>query len=160
MPKTGALLNVFGGKITTYRHLAEGALTKIESVLGKRGPAWTQSAALPGGDFPVDGFDALVTSLRTRAMKIAPATIRRLARAYGTEARAILAQGDLGRIFGADLGEQEVDFPDRKRMGPDGRRYSLAAQQAGSCAFRQDEVAALTRYMEDALKRQGVVRGD
>ena len=107
---TGALLNVFGGKITTYRHLAEGALAKIESVLGKRGPAWTHGAALPGGDFPMDGFEALVTSLRTRALKIAPATIRRLARAYGTEARAILAQGDLGRIFGADLGEREVAF--------------------------------------------------
>jgi glycerol-3-phosphate dehydrogenase len=151
--ETGALLNVFGGKITTYRHLAEHALTKIESALGKRGPAWTHNAALPGGDFPMDGFDALVTSLRTRALKIAPATIRRLARAYGTEARAILAQGDLGRIFGADLGEREVAFLMEKEWARTADDILWRRSKLG-LRFSPDEVAALTRYMEDARKRR------
>ncbi len=157
--ETGALLNVFGGKITTYRHLAEGALAKIESVLGKRGSAWTHNAALPGGDFPMDGFDALVTLLRTRALKIAPATIRRLARAYGTEARAILAQGDLGHIFGADLGEQEVLFLMKNEWARTADDILWRRSKLG-LRFSEGEVAALTRYMEDALKRQDIARGD
>jgi len=106
----GVILNVFGGKITTYRHLSERALAKIESVLGARGPAWTKGAALPGGNFPLDGFEALVAALQKHAPKVAPSTIRRLARTYGTEAHAIVKGGELGRIFGADLGEREVAF--------------------------------------------------
>jgi len=145
--KTGALLNVFGGKITTYRHLAEGALAKIEQVLGARGPAWTRSSTLPGGDFPVDGFDALVTSLRTRAMKVLPATIRRLARAYGTEARAILADGDLGPIFGADLGQREVDFLIEKEWARSADDILWRRSKLG-LRFSPEEVTALTRYLE------------
>ena len=46
-----ALLNIFGGKITTYRRLAEAVLAKVEENLGARGPAWTAGQPLPGGDF-------------------------------------------------------------------------------------------------------------
>jgi glycerol-3-phosphate dehydrogenase len=63
------LLNVFGGKITTYRRLAEGAVEKIGRFFpGCPGP-WTKGVALPGGDFPVDGVEALVTTCagRTRS---------------------------------------------------------------------------------------------
>jgi glycerol-3-phosphate dehydrogenase len=49
------LLNVFGGKITTYRRLAEAALAKLAPFFPQAGPAWTAGVALPGGDFPVDG---------------------------------------------------------------------------------------------------------
>ena len=145
--KTGALLNVFGGKITTYRHLADGALAKIEDVLGKRGPAWTKGSTLPGGDFPLDGFEALVTSLRTRAIKIAPATIRRLARAYGTEARTIIADGDLGPIFGADLGQHEVDFLMEKEWARSAEDILWRRSKLG-LYFSAEEVAALTHYLE------------
>jgi glycerol-3-phosphate dehydrogenase len=106
--ETGALLNVFGGKITTYRHLSEKALEKIESVLGARDPAWTKGSTLPGGDFAVDGFEALVALLQSGAPGIAAATVRRLARAYGTEAQSILANP--GSVLGADLGTGEVDY--------------------------------------------------
>ena len=44
------LINIFGGKITTYRKLSEGILEKVEAFLGKRKNAWTHKAALPGGD--------------------------------------------------------------------------------------------------------------
>lgn len=145
--KTGALLNVFGGKITTYRHLAEGALAKIEHILGARGPAWTRGSTLPGGDFPVDGIDALVTSLRTRAMKVPPATIRRLARAYGTEARTILADGDLGPLFGADLGQREVEFLVAKEWARSADDILWRRSKLG-LRFSSEGVAALTRYLE------------
>ena len=109
-----------------------------------------------GGDFPMDGFDALATSLRARALKIAPATIRRLARAYGTEARIILAQGHLGRIFGADLGEYEVAFLMEKEWARTADDILWRRSKLG-LRFTSDEVAALTRYMEDAFKRRGTV---
>ena len=146
---TGALLNVFGGKITTYRHLAEGALAKIESVLGKRGAPWTSGAVLPGGDFPMDGFEALVTSLRTRALKVAPATIRRLARAYGTEARTILADGDLGRIFGADLGEREVAFLVEKEWARSAEDILWRRSKLG-LRFTVAQAAALSEYLQNS----------
>ena len=107
---TGVLLNVFGGKITTSRHLAERALEKIEQALGKRGQSWTAGSHLPGGAFAVDQFDFVVAQLAALAPNVAPGTVHRLARAYGTDAAEILAKGDLGRIFGADLGAREVDY--------------------------------------------------
>jgi glycerol-3-phosphate dehydrogenase len=106
------LINVFGGKITTYRRLAESVLEKIEEALGARGPRWTAGAKLPGGDFPVTGFEALVGDISASRPGIAPQIIRRLARAYGTRARDILGDAredaDLGRAFGAGLTEAEV----------------------------------------------------
>ena len=60
------LLNVFGGKITTYRRLAESALAKLTPFFPKAKPAWTARVALPGGDFPHDGVAALTAKLQGR----------------------------------------------------------------------------------------------
>ena len=54
-----ALLNIFGGKITTYRHLAEEALKKLETRFPAMGGPWTRGAVLPGGDIDVGGFESL-----------------------------------------------------------------------------------------------------
>ena len=111
----GALLSVFGGKITTYRRLAEAALAKLGPHLPvPRGLAagWTGAMALPGGAFPKDGFEALVGETRARSPFLPEALARRLVRAYGTRAAALLdgarAMGDLGPVLGADLTEAEV----------------------------------------------------
>jgi glycerol-3-phosphate dehydrogenase len=108
------LLNIFGGKITTYRRLSEAMLEKIEGFLGRKGKPWTATAALPGGEFPANGFEAEVDRLARDYAFLAPAHARRLVRLYGTRARAILgdarAVGDLGRHFGADLYEAEVRY--------------------------------------------------
>ena len=80
---------------------------------GGFGVGWTGREPLPGGDFPVDGFEALVAEIRARWPFLAPAHARRLARHYGTAARAILgdagSMADLGRDFGATLTEAELD---------------------------------------------------
>ncbi len=112
-PGAGApLLSVFGGKITTHRRLAEHALQKLAPYFQKAGPAWTAGVALPGGDFPVLGFEALVNELSRDYPFLEPRHARRLARAYGTDARLMLGaakqSGDLGRDFGATLTEVEV----------------------------------------------------
>ena len=147
---TGALLNAFGGKITTYRHMAEAALKKIESVLGRRGPAWTAGATLPGGDFSVDGFETLLVSLRALAPQLSAATVRRLARAYGTEARTILAGGDLGTIFGADLGQREVDFLVSKEWARTVEDILWRRSKLG-LRFSADETAGLARYLATVI---------
>jgi glycerol-3-phosphate dehydrogenase len=142
---TGALLNVFGGKITTYRHLAERALEKIESVLGAKGPAWTRGSSLPGGDFPVDGFETLLAVLQKDYPAVAPATVRRLARAYGTDAKAILA--DPGRLLGADLGTGEVDFLIRNEWARSTDDILWRRTKLG-LRFSPEETLALQRYLE------------
>ena len=56
-PGEAPVINIFGGKITTYRRLAEAMLEKIEGFLGKKGKPWTAGSTLPGGDFFAVGFD-------------------------------------------------------------------------------------------------------
>jgi glycerol-3-phosphate dehydrogenase len=108
------LLSVFGGKITTYRKLAEAAVARIAPHLGITRGDWTAGVALPGGDFPVDGVTRLVAGLRERYPFLTDFWARRLVRAYGTEATRVLgaagSEADLGRDFGATLTEREVDW--------------------------------------------------
>ncbi len=113
-PGQATLINVFGGKITTYRRLAESMLAKIEEALGRKGKSWTAGAVLPGGDFEVTGFDAQVSSVKKDYPFLDQRVARRLVRLYGTHARAVLglakATADLGRHFGGDLYEAEVRY--------------------------------------------------
>ena len=112
--KEAPLLSVFGGKITTYRRLAEAALEKLAPYIPGLSPAWTAGATLPGGDFPMRGFAALVAEFQTRWPELSPSLLTRLARAYGTRTRDILGDArslaDLGTLFGAELTEAEVRY--------------------------------------------------
>jgi len=106
------LLNVFGGKITTYRRLAESALAKLVPYFPAGKPAWTARVPLPGGDFPHDGVARLTAELAAAYPFLTPYWAGRLIRAYGTEAATLLGNArsaaDLGRDFGATLTEAEV----------------------------------------------------
>ena len=109
------LLSVYGGKITTYRHLAEEAVDLMAGRLpALSGKAWTRSKALPGGDFPLDGLEPLKAALTARYPFLDAGTVDRIARAYGTRAERWLngAEGwqALGKNFGAGLTAAEVDF--------------------------------------------------
>src|SRR5690606_17316670 len=111
---SGAAINIFGGKLTTSRRLAESVLEKIEDVLGKKGPAWTKTSRLPGGDFEPLSFNAELRRMGKDYSGLPPALLRRLLRQYGTRARMLLGEaGDvaaLGRHFGWDLYAAEVDY--------------------------------------------------
>lgn len=115
-PGLPPLLSIFGGKITTYRRLAEAALGRLAATLPALSAraGWTATATLPGGDFPVNGTLALASSLRDAHPFLSQATAERLARSYGTRARAFLGDAkrtvDLGRDFGAGLTEAEVHY--------------------------------------------------
>ncbi|MCP5387282.1 MAG: glycerol-3-phosphate dehydrogenase [Novosphingobium sp.] len=109
------LLSVYGGKITTYRHLAEEAVDRLGTRLHTlSGPAWTRLRALPGGDFGMEELPLLKANLAGRYPFLGEVQADRLARAYGTRAERWLgaAQGwaDLGRDFGAGLSQAEVDY--------------------------------------------------
>jgi len=109
--KGAPLLNIFGGKITTYRRLAESALEKIGGHLSVKKP-WTAGVPLPGGDFPVDAVPRLMSELRDAYPFLTDRWARRLVKAYGTEAKQVLGDAaskeDLGQDFGATLTEREV----------------------------------------------------
>jgi glycerol-3-phosphate dehydrogenase len=106
------LLNVFGGKITTYRRFAEAALAKLSPYFPSAKPAWTARVPLPGGDFPVGDVGRLTAELQANHPYLTPYWAARLIRAYGVEAAVMLhrakSAADLGRDFGATLTEAEV----------------------------------------------------
>ncbi len=108
------MLSVFGGKITTYRKLAEHALEKLQAFFPAARGAWTAGADLPGGDIPGDDFEAFVVQLDAAHPAIPRPLLRRLARAYGTRTRDVLGAAQtseaLGTNFGGGLTQAEVDY--------------------------------------------------
>jgi len=106
------LLSIFGGKITTYRRLAEAAMAKLAPYFPSGGPVWTAGAPLPGGDFSHDGADGLIASARARYGFLGRADATRLVRSYGTMVPEVLGDAssweDLGTAYGAGLTEREV----------------------------------------------------
>ena len=109
------LLSVFGGKITTYRHLAQEAVDRLRPFLpGLKDAGWTADAPLPGGDFPKEELPALMRALAADYPFLDPATLSRIARAYGTLVRSWLGEARdataLGRDFGHGLSQAEVDY--------------------------------------------------
>ncbi|OGA21075.1 MAG: glycerol-3-phosphate dehydrogenase [Betaproteobacteria bacterium RIFCSPLOWO2_02_FULL_65_24] len=109
--KEAPLVSVFGGKITTYRRLAEHVLERLAPWFPDT-QGWTAQEALPGGDFASGGFDALFEELRLRYPGLPPALLARYARRHGTLAREVLgearAESQLGQWFGGGLYEAEV----------------------------------------------------
>lgn len=109
------LLSVFGGKITTYRHLAAEAVAKLRPFLPHLSARdWTADAALPGGDFPMQGLDQLTADLGCDYPFLDFRTVQRIARAYGCCARDWLGdaadRAALGRDFGHGLTEAELAY--------------------------------------------------
>ncbi|MEM9523136.1 MAG: glycerol-3-phosphate dehydrogenase, partial [Pseudomonadota bacterium] len=146
------LLNVFGGKITTYRKLAEHALEKLAPHFPNAADGWTAGAPLPGGDFTLTDMEKLTASLQTDYPFLTRRWATRLMRAYGTEAWAVLGdartEADLGGAFGATLTEAEVRWMmtrEYARTADDviWRRTKLGLRMT------KDEIAALSAWMAD-----------
>ncbi len=108
------LLSVFGGKLTTYRSLAEQVMDKIRRFFPHMGESWTWSAPLPGGDVPGASFEHLISDLETAYPQLDAEFLMRLARRHGTRTYDVLGdaknESDLGRDFGAGLFAREVEF--------------------------------------------------
>jgi D-erythritol 1-phosphate dehydrogenase len=108
------LLSVFGGKITTFRKLAEHALDRLAPFLPQLGPAWTAAAPMPGGEMPDADFERWLESFQAAHPWLPDTLARHYGRLYGTRAHGLLAGAaavaDLGRQFGARLYEKEARF--------------------------------------------------
>ena len=111
------LMSIFGGKITTFRKLADAALKQLAAHLPKpdgRAAGWTGREALPGGDFPMQDFDGEVDRLMAAHPFLAKPLARRLLRAYGTRVRLIVGDArslaELGHDYGAGLTEAELRY--------------------------------------------------
>jgi glycerol-3-phosphate dehydrogenase len=108
------VLSVFGGKITTYRRLAEHAIEKFAPWFPGMGPAWTADAPLPGATPPAEDTSRLLRRLEDRYPRLPQALLRALAGRHGTLAYDVLgnaaAVADLGVHFGAELYAREIDY--------------------------------------------------
>jgi glycerol-3-phosphate dehydrogenase len=146
------VLSVFGGKITTYRRLAEHALEKLQPYLPRLKPSWTADTPLPGGDMPNGDFDRYLAGFKARYAFVPEDMANRLAREYGTCAETILGSAetlaDLGEDFGAGLTRAEVDYlvaHEWVRATQDilWRRSKLGLR------LSKEQVARIDAYLED-----------
>jgi glycerol-3-phosphate dehydrogenase len=154
------LLNVFGGKITTYRRLAESALAKLQPFFPQARPKWTARVALPGGDFPTDGVAALTAALKAAYPFLTDYWAARLIRAYGSEAAVLLGQaktaGDLGQDFGATLTEAEVRWLMAHEFALRAEDVVLRRTKLG-LRLSAEQIAALDEFMTQSTSGVGHV---
>ncbi len=152
----GMLVNIFGGKLTTYRRLANSVMKKIEAALGSKGPEWSGSESLPGGNFPVLDFAARLQALKQRYSFLDDSTILRMGRQYGTLAEEVLGDAkslsDLGREFGAGLTEAEVRYMMRAEWAITAEDVLWRRTKLG-LRFSSDQVATLESFMNETGMR-------
>ncbi len=146
------VLNIFGGKITTYRRLAEHAMEKITPLIGGRKAGWTAGVPLPGGDFGVKEVDRLISDLTSRYPFLDDRWARRLVRAYGTDAALLLGDAasaeDLGRDFGATLTEREVRWLMTHEFARQAEDVVWRRNKLG-LRLSKEQIAALGDWMAD-----------
>jgi glycerol-3-phosphate dehydrogenase len=149
-PRGAPVLSVFGGKITTYRRLAEHALKKLEAHLGPMGRPWTANAPLPGGDIADGDMQGFIAEVLRRWPFLDASEARRLAHAYGTRISRVLAgagsRKDMGEGFGGGLTRAEVDFLVREEWALSAEDIYWRHTKAGLHASPGDE-RRLTAYL-------------
>lgn len=153
-PGEAPLLSVFGGKITTFRKLAESVLKELRSFFPGMGPAWTASARLPGGDLSYDSVNREIAGLEERYSFLKPQNVLRLFKAYGSDASAILGEArfaaDLGKWFGP-LSEREIEHLKEKEWAVTAEDILWRRSKLG-LHMRKEEVEALRAYMDGAAE--------
>ncbi len=141
-------LSIFGGKLTTYRRLAEHALARLAPYLPNAGPPWTANSVFPGGeDLPAGGLAALAAELCRDSAFLDKATAERLARSYGSEARHLLDNGP-GRDFGQGLSEAELRWLVDKEWARTAEDVLWRRTKLGLRAT-PDDVRAIASYLAD-----------
>ena len=111
---SSALINIFGGKMTTFRQLSEEVVNKVGLILGKNKSPWTSDIQLPGGNFSLTDKTKIVGDLAKKYDYLDVDYIQRLFNLYGNRVEYILKNvssiDDLGLHFGRDLYQVEVDY--------------------------------------------------
>ena len=152
MEREGApLLSVFGGKITTYRRLAETAVDQIAHALGHRGRPWTSKALLPGGDLPGRSLARFLRSVEHRYPWL-PANLRtRYARSYGTRIDRVIGDArsldDLGEEVLPQLYAREIDYLRREEWAHTAQDILWRRSKLG-VHLPPDATTTLDRWLE------------
>jgi glycerol-3-phosphate dehydrogenase len=156
MPDGAPMLSVFGGKITTYRRLAQLAVDKLLPLFGGMRSAWTHAAALPGGDLPGGDFERFLHELRRRYSFLDESSAQRLARANGTRIDMVLGNAhgmeDLGEQLGAGLSEAEITYL-RDHEWADSAEDVLWRRTKLGLHLSDQERARVAAYMGSAVMR-------
>ena len=154
LPGGAPLLSIYGGKITTYRRLAEEALERLSPYLrsSKAREGWTGKSPLPGGDMDVSAVTALTAELMRNHPFLSHGHASRLAHAYGTRAAKVLGTAksadDLGQSFGATLTESEVRYLMTNEWALTAEDVVWRRSKLG-LLMSPDEIAALDAWMAD-----------
>ncbi|MCF6232446.1 MAG: glycerol-3-phosphate dehydrogenase [Rhodobacteraceae bacterium] len=152
------LLSVFGGKITTYRKLAESVMAKMAAVFPEMSGEWTATAPLPGGDFPVDGVEGLTAGLMADFAFLGSEWAGRLIRTYGTQAREILGAAksidELGQNFGVTVTGAEIDWVVEKEWVRTTDDFLWRRTKLG-LSFTAPQTAKLAEYLANGRDMSG-----
>jgi glycerol-3-phosphate dehydrogenase len=148
------LLTVYGGKLTTFRRLAEDALARLAPFFPRAQP-WTARSTLPGGDFVYDGFAMLVQRTQRQWPFLRNEHAERLVGAYGTRVERVLQAArepqDLGACFGADLTAAEVRYLMTKEWAQTADDVLWRRSKLG-LRLGQKERAALEQFMAGVMR--------
>jgi glycerol-3-phosphate dehydrogenase len=148
------MLSVFGGKITTFRRLAESVMEKIAPFFPQAGKPWTAQASLPGGDFSHDEVEKRIAELQRKYSFLKPQNVARIFRAYGTNAEKMFAGArfarDMGQFFGP-LSEREIDYLKAQEWVQEADDILWRRSKLG-LHLTAGEQAALRSYMKPAAK--------
>ena len=151
---TMPLLSVFGGKITTYRKLAEAAVNKLAPFYPQMSQPWTKHSVLPGGDF--SSVQALKKDLQASYNWLPDVMLNRFIRTYGTRTYMILADArsfdELGQDFGHGLFAAEVDYLLEEEWADNAYNILWRCSKLG-LRFSEQQVNALKHYLEDKAKQ-------
>jgi glycerol-3-phosphate dehydrogenase len=154
-PDEPVMLSVFGGKITTYRRLAEHALDKLQPWFPAMGPTWTAGAPLPGGDLPLPSFDAWFEQLHARHGALPKHVLLTLAHRHGARVETLLdgvkTPADLGQDFGNILYAREVDYLVRHEWAATADDILWRRTKAG-LQLNDEQKQTLTRYLQACAK--------
>ncbi|WP_350333193.1 glycerol-3-phosphate dehydrogenase [Coralliovum pocilloporae] len=152
----GVLINIFGGKITTYRKLAEAVMDAVGDAIGSKGQTWTEVAPLPGGNFETEAFDRLLASTYAGYPFFDDKTLYRLVRAYGTQVPEIFGSArvleDCGRNFGAGLTELEVRYLMQHEWAQTAEDVIWRRSKLGLW-MTEEQVTALAQWMADMQEK-------
>jgi glycerol-3-phosphate dehydrogenase len=138
-------MSVFGGKITTYRKLAQTAVDMLVKALGVKRPAWTESALLPGGDLTGGSFARFLRNVERRYPWLPEHLRNRYSRAYGTRIDHVIGRAgslaDLGEEVVPQLHEREIEYLQREEWAVTAedilwRRSKLGLHVPASAATR------------------------
>ncbi|MFO1036810.1 MAG: glycerol-3-phosphate dehydrogenase [Geminicoccaceae bacterium] len=147
------LLSIFGGKITTYRKLAEHAMERLTPFFPKLKPAWTADGTLPGGDMPNADFDPWLADLRKRHPWLPEPLAEHFGRLYGTRTDILLRDvtdlSGLGRHFGGLLYAGEAEFLRREEWARTAEDI-LERRTKHYLHLTRDQKASFTRWFDGA----------